>query len=62
MSANDNRYIYIKILLGNFGEKVIWYVGTYVEHISSTLTLTSEGFKTLIVVRNSNPKYYSPPG
>ena len=51
----------IKNELGNFGEKLIWYVCAYVEHITLTLTLTLtfEGFKTLIfsvtLTLNSTP-------
>ena len=46
--------------VANFGEKVIWYVYAYVEQITLnlSLSLTFEGFKTLIDVRNPNPKYY----
>ena len=34
---------------------------THVEYIARTLTLTFEGFKTIIVVLNHNPKYDFPP-
>ena len=50
--------LFIKSELENFGEKVIWYACTYVEQITRTLTLTLtfEGFETLIFVRKPNPK------
>ena len=50
-----------KIWPGIFWEYSLWYVCTYVDHITLTLTLTFEGFKTLIVVRNPNPNNTSPP-
>ena len=49
--------MFIKILLGTFVKTVIWYVPTYIEHITKTLTLTFDGFKTIIVARTPSPKY-----